>query len=113
MFVGGALGSRTVAVAAQIDAVFDDFEVSAVKTGMLGSAAIVETVAAMLKPQNVANLVVDPVDLSPIFEHIFGHQPRASDFRPVKRLGLGPTIPPQREKYEIVQEWSNLLQGRP
>jgi hydroxymethylpyrimidine/phosphomethylpyrimidine kinase len=51
-------------VAAQIDAVFDDFEVSAVKTGMLGSAAIVEVVAAMLKPQNVANLVVDPVMIS-------------------------------------------------
>lgn len=51
-------------IAAQIDAVFDDFEVSAVKTGMLGSAAIVETVAAMLKPQNVANLVVDPVMIS-------------------------------------------------
>ena len=48
-------------IAAQIDAVFDDFDVAAVKTGMLGSAAIVDTVAAMLKPQNVANLVVDPV----------------------------------------------------
>jgi hydroxymethylpyrimidine/phosphomethylpyrimidine kinase len=54
----------TASVAAQIDAVFDDFEVSAVKTGMLGSAAIVEVVAAMLKPQNVANLVVDPVMIS-------------------------------------------------
>lgn len=51
-------------IASQIDAVFDDFEVSAVKTGMLSSAAIVETVATMLKPQNVANLVVDPVMIS-------------------------------------------------
>ena len=51
-------------VAAQIDAVFDDFEVSAVKTGMLGSAAIVEVVASMLKPQNITNLVVDPVMIS-------------------------------------------------
>lgn len=51
-------------IAAQIDAVFDDFEVAAVKTGMLASAAIVEVVAAMLKPQNVANLVVDPVMIS-------------------------------------------------
>jgi len=48
-------------IAAQIDAVFDDFEVAAVKTGMLSSAAIVETVARMLKPQQVTNLVVDPV----------------------------------------------------
>ena len=48
-------------IAAQIDAVFDDFEVSAVKTGMLSSTAIIEVVAAMLKPQNISNLVVDPV----------------------------------------------------
>lgn len=54
----------TSIIAAQIDAVFDDFDVAAVKTGMLSSAAIVETVARMLKPQNVANLVVDPVMIS-------------------------------------------------
>lgn len=54
----------TSIVATQIDAVFDDFDVAAVKTGMLSSAAIVETVARMLKPQNVTNLVVDPVMIS-------------------------------------------------
>src|SRR5713101_556193 len=48
-------------IAAQIDAVFDDFEVAAVKTGMLSSAEIVKIVAKMLRPQKVANLVVDPV----------------------------------------------------
>jgi hydroxymethylpyrimidine/phosphomethylpyrimidine kinase len=51
-------------IAAQIDAVFDDFEVAAVKTGMLSSAEIVNVVATMLRPQNVANLVVDPVMVS-------------------------------------------------
>ena len=51
-------------VAAQIDAVFDDFDVAAVKTGMLSSAAVVDVVATMLKLQNVANLVVDPVMIS-------------------------------------------------
>ena len=54
----------TSIIAAQIDAVFDDFDVAAVKTGMLSSAVIVETVTKMLKPQNVANLVVDPVMIS-------------------------------------------------
>src|SRR5436853_4042975 len=43
----------TSIIAAQIDAVFDDFEVAAVKTGMLSSAEIVKTVAKMLKPQKV------------------------------------------------------------
>ena len=51
-------------IAAQIDAVFDDFEVSAVKTGMLPSADIVVMVAKMLRPQHVTNLVVDPVMIS-------------------------------------------------
>jgi len=51
-------------IAAQIDAVFDDFEVAAVKTGMLASAEIVKIVAKMLRPQKVANLVVDPVMVS-------------------------------------------------
>jgi hydroxymethylpyrimidine/phosphomethylpyrimidine kinase len=51
-------------IAAQIDAVFDDFEVAAVKTGMLSSAEIVKVVAKLLKPQAVTNLVVDPVMIS-------------------------------------------------
>jgi hydroxymethylpyrimidine/phosphomethylpyrimidine kinase len=51
-------------IAAQIDAVFDDFDVAAVKTGMLSSRDIVELVAKRLKSQQVANLVVDPVMIS-------------------------------------------------
>lgn len=51
-------------IAAQIDAVFDDFDVAAVKTGMLSSAEIVRVVARMLGQQKVANLIVDPVMLS-------------------------------------------------
>ncbi|HEY3196912.1 MAG TPA: bifunctional hydroxymethylpyrimidine kinase/phosphomethylpyrimidine kinase [Nitrospirales bacterium] len=51
-------------IAAQIDAVFDDFDVAAVKTGMLSSAEIVKVVAKLLKPQSVTNLVVDPVMIS-------------------------------------------------
>lgn len=54
----------TTIVAAQMDAVFDDFDVSAVKTGMLSSREIVTTVATRLKAQRVTNLVVDPVMIS-------------------------------------------------
>ena len=54
----------TSIIASQLDAVFDDFEVSAVKTGMLSSTAIVELVAKMLAIQRVTNLVVDPVMIS-------------------------------------------------
>lgn len=48
-------------VAAQLDAIFDDFEVAAVKTGMLYSTDVIKVVAGMLKQQHVSNLVVDPV----------------------------------------------------
>lgn len=48
-------------IEAQLDAIFDDFEVAAVKTGMLSSAAIVEAVGRQLRKSAVANLVVDPV----------------------------------------------------
>jgi hydroxymethylpyrimidine/phosphomethylpyrimidine kinase len=51
----------TSIVAAQLDAIFDDFDVAAVKTGMLSSADTIRTVVRLLKPQNVRNLVVDPV----------------------------------------------------
>lgn len=51
-------------IAAQLDAVFDDFEIAAVKTGMLSSAAIISTVVSLLKPQQVGQLVVDPVMIS-------------------------------------------------
>jgi hydroxymethylpyrimidine/phosphomethylpyrimidine kinase len=48
-------------IRAQLDAVFDDFDVAAVKTGMLASAAIVELVARELERRGARNLVVDPV----------------------------------------------------
>ncbi|MFH1276970.1 MAG: bifunctional hydroxymethylpyrimidine kinase/phosphomethylpyrimidine kinase [Candidatus Eisenbacteria bacterium] len=49
------------AVRAQIRALFDDFEIAAVKTGMLPSAEIVECVAGELALAKDRPLVVDPV----------------------------------------------------
>jgi hydroxymethylpyrimidine/phosphomethylpyrimidine kinase len=48
-------------VAAQLDSVLSDLGADAVKTGMLGSAEVVEAVAAKLQEYRVANVVVDPV----------------------------------------------------
>ena len=48
-------------VASQIDAIVSDIGTDAVKTGMLASSAIIETVAAKLKEHRLTNLVVDPV----------------------------------------------------
>lgn len=48
-------------IALQIDAVVSDLGVDAVKTGMLSSAAIIETVAVKVREHHLAPLVVDPV----------------------------------------------------
>lgn len=48
-------------VAAQIDAVFSDLAVNAVKIGMLSQPAVIEAVAAGLARWNQSNVVLDPV----------------------------------------------------
>ena len=45
----------------QIEAVLDDIEIDAVKTGMLWSGELIECIAALLKKYQVKNVVVDPV----------------------------------------------------
>ncbi len=46
---------------AQIDALFGDFEIRAVKVGMLGNAAVIREVATALRRHAPASIVVDPV----------------------------------------------------
>ena len=48
-------------VASQIDAVLDDFDVVAAKTGMLATRETVELVAARVRDRTLPRLVVDPV----------------------------------------------------
>ena len=54
----------TAHVRSQIDAVFDDFPIAAVKTGMLGSATVTRLVAKEMARRKPAWLVVDPVMVS-------------------------------------------------
>ena len=54
-----ALGPQMVR--AQIEAVADDMEISALKTGMLANRAIIEEVARVISERRLTNLVVDPV----------------------------------------------------
>ena len=48
-------------VVAQLEAVLDDLEVAAAKTGMLSRVGVVEAVASLLSARPIENLVVDPV----------------------------------------------------
>ncbi len=51
-------------IEAQLDAVFTDFDVASVKTGMLSSSMIVETVAQKLRQYTPETIVIDPVMIS-------------------------------------------------
>jgi hydroxymethylpyrimidine/phosphomethylpyrimidine kinase len=64
-------------VAAQIDAVFSDLPVGAVKIGMLANIAVIEAVAAGLKRWNQTNVVLDPVIIATSGARLL--QPRAVD----------------------------------
>jgi hydroxymethylpyrimidine/phosphomethylpyrimidine kinase len=48
-------------ITAQIDAVFSDFTIDAVKIGMLGNIAAITAVAAALERHRARNVVLDPV----------------------------------------------------
>ena len=51
-------------IAAQVDAVADDLDIAAAKTGMLSSAEIIEVVAERIRKHDLRPLVVDPVMIS-------------------------------------------------
>lgn len=57
-------------VADQIDAVFDDVRVDAVKIGMVATAAIAETIADRLRHHGAQNIVLDPVMVSKSGDHL-------------------------------------------
>ncbi len=59
VFGAEALSAETVG--RQIRPIFDDYTVSAVKTGMLPSREVIETVASMIEQNDVSHFVVDPV----------------------------------------------------
>ncbi len=79
-------------IASQLDAVFDDFEIAAVKTGMLSSTTIVETVVKMLAPQKIGLLVVDPVMVSKSGHPLL--QPDAVDAMKIQLLPLAFVVTP-------------------
>jgi hydroxymethylpyrimidine/phosphomethylpyrimidine kinase len=59
--VRGAAEIATPMIGSQIDAVIEDIGVDAVKTGMLSSSAVIETVANRVIGHRLEKLVVDPV----------------------------------------------------
>ena len=87
-------------IESQIDAIFEDFEVASVKTGMLSTASIVATVSRKLKQFGVKTLVVDPVMVSKS-----GHQllkPDAIEALKNQLIPLGLLITPNIHEAELL-----------
>ncbi|HRI02877.1 MAG TPA: bifunctional hydroxymethylpyrimidine kinase/phosphomethylpyrimidine kinase [Pyrinomonadaceae bacterium] len=59
--VFGAEHQTADSVRKQVEAVLDDYDVAAVKTGMLPTREIIETVAEIIAERKLTNVVVDPV----------------------------------------------------
>lgn len=59
--VFGAVHQDAASIRGQLEAVFDDLDVAAVKTGMLPTRETIEETALILKERSVQGLVVDPV----------------------------------------------------
>ena len=62
--VFGAVHQTAESVNKQLEPVLDDYVVAAVKTGMLPTCEIIETVSEIISERQLRNIVVDPVILS-------------------------------------------------
>lgn len=59
--VFGAVHQTVESVRRQIDPVLDDYEIAALKTGMLPTLEIIAEVASVIRERKLKNIVVDPV----------------------------------------------------
>ena len=87
---------------AQIDAIFSDFDVAAVKTGMLSSAEIVGTVSEKLRQHSPNNFVIDPVMLSKSKYPLL--KPDAIECLKTELLPLATVVMPNVHEAELLAE---------
>ena len=87
-------------IAAQIDAVAEDFAIHAVKTGMLSSAAIINAVADGIERHNLGPVVVDPVMAATSGDLLL--QPDATDMLKARMLPLADLLTPNTHEAEIL-----------
>ena len=91
-------------VAAQLDAVAEDFAIAALKTGMLSSAAIIEAVAAGIERHRLRPLVIDPVMIAKSGDRLLAQE--AVDAMRRRLLPLAEVVTPNIPEAEV-------LAGRP
>lgn len=104
----GVTGVQAVPVsfiAQQLDTLFADVRIDAVKLGMLGTADVVATVADALRRHHVRRLVVDPVMVSKSGHHLLAPDAVAALRREI--IPLAEIITPNLPEAEV------LLDGPP
>ncbi len=89
-------------VAAQIDAVFADLDVGAVKIGMLSQAPIVEAVAQALARHRARNIVLDPVMVASSGDRLLA--PQAVDAMRRRLIPLARVVTPNLPEAALLLE---------
>lgn len=87
-------------VVAQIEAVLDDLGADAIKTGMLGTPAVVEAVAAILRSRRDTPLVVDPVMIAKSRDRLLSAE--AVDSLRRELLPLATVVTPNGPEAEVL-----------
>jgi hydroxymethylpyrimidine/phosphomethylpyrimidine kinase len=85
---------------AQLDALFDDFVIGAVKLGMLASAEVIHTVADVLAAQRPAHVVLDPVMVASSGARLL--EPSALDALRTRLLPLATVLTPNLPEAELL-----------
>ena len=87
-------------ITAQIDAVAEDFFIHAVKTGMLSSASIVDTVADGIERHKLGPVVVDPVMVATSGDQLLN--PNAVGALKTRMLSLADLLTPNIHEAEVL-----------
>ena len=98
--VTGISDIPTDIIAAQLAAVYEDVAPDAVKTGMLSTPAICETVADFLSAHPICPLVVDPVMVATSGDVLL--QPEAIEIYKEKLIPLATVITPNLPEAEVL-----------
>src|SRR6202165_4804595 len=87
-------------IAAQLDAVAEDFAIAALKTGMLSTATIIEAVAAGIARHRLRPLVIDPVMIAKSGDRLLAQD--AVDAMRRRLLPLAEVVTPNIPEAEVL-----------
>ncbi len=98
--VQGVFEIPTDFIALEIDSVVSDIGADAVKTGMLSSAPIIQTVAAKIREYRLLPLVVDPVMVAKSGDHLLREDARGALIREL--LPLATVLTPNLHEARVL-----------